>query len=129
LAAGGVDQVATGLRLRRRQLLQPAELTLELVRIRSDRVQPDHLDRTGGLVNVGPGVLERSRVSRRGLERRERFDAARQRLVDFTLNPGERAEIEFRDGVCNHGAQGFARYSEAASKKRASAVRYTLRAS
>ena len=103
LAARAVDQVAGRLDLAWGHFLETLQLALELVGIRGDRVESDHLDRAGGLVDVRARVLERRRVLGRRLEGGERLEAARERLVDFTLHPGQGAEVEFRCGVVGHG--------------------------
>ena len=97
-----------GLRLRGRQLLDPRQLPLEFVGERDDRVEADHLDRAGGLVDVRARVLERRRIAGIGRERGERLQPARQRLVDFTLHPGQRAQVEFGSRIGRHGVQLFA---------------------
>src|SRR6202022_4968577 len=56
LATRAVDQIAGILRLLRRQLFEPAELTLEFVGVSGHRVKADHLDRARRLVNVRTGV-------------------------------------------------------------------------
>ena len=38
-----------------------------------------------------------------GAERREIGQSARERLVDLALHPGQRSEVEFRNGLGDHG--------------------------
>src|SRR4030095_8375659 len=106
LATCTVDELARALRFGCRQVLHPRQLPLELVGVRCDGVEPDHLDRTGRLVNMRARMLERGRLARRCLESRERIEAAAKRLVDLALHPGQRAEIEFRGSVCDHTLSG-----------------------
>src|SRR5262249_38524195 len=125
LAARAIDQIACRLDLGRSKLLEPRELALELVGIGRDRVEADHLDCAGGLMNVCARVLERGFVARRRLVARERFNATRQRLVDFSLDPGERAEIEIGSRVDGHAVSGDSLLPVAVSKKRAADVGYS----
>ena len=60
------------------------------------------MDRARGLVNMSAGDLEVCRIPRRGLESAERVDASGERLIDFALHPGKRAEVEFGSGIYGH---------------------------
>ena len=103
LAARPVDQIASGLHLRRRGFLEPKHLALEFVGVCRHRVEADHLDRACRLMDVRTRMFQRRRIVRRRLERRQRFEPARERLVDLTLDPGLGAEIEFRCGIVGQG--------------------------
>src|SRR5207248_925334 len=83
---------------------EPAELTFELVGVSSYGVKADHLDCASRLVNVRAGVLERRDFVRRRLKEGERIQTARKRLVNLSLNPGQRSEIKIRCGVGSHVA-------------------------
>jgi hypothetical protein len=52
LAASAIHDVATRGGFGRRQFFEPRQLALELVRVRDDRVEADHLDGARRLVNV-----------------------------------------------------------------------------
>ncbi len=102
LAARAVDDLGRGVHLGARQRLEPRELPLELVGVGDDRVEPDHLDRARRLVDVRARVLERRVVAGIRPERGERFQPARDRLVDLVLHPGQGSQVEVRCGVEGH---------------------------
>ena len=90
--------------LRGRQSLDTEKLALDFIGICGNRVEPHHLNRARCLVDMGSGVLERGGIARRSLVRGERIQSAGKGVVDLTLNPGQRAEIEIGCGV---GGQGL----------------------
>jgi hypothetical protein len=87
LAAGAIDRAQRGGALVAGQLLDAGELALDLVGEGDHRVEPDHLDRARGLVDVRARVLERRRVVGVIAVDGERLEAARERLVDLALHP------------------------------------------
>ena len=82
------------------------EMALDFVGEGDDGIEADHLDRTRRLVDVSARVLERGQVLARRTKDGERFQPARQRLVDLTLHPGQRAQVEVGCGVGRHGRSG-----------------------
>ena len=105
--ARAVDRGTRRLRLRGGQLLHPRQLALQFVGEGDDGVQPDHLDCAGGLVHMRPRVLERRRICGVRVERGNRLESARQRLVDFSLHPGQWAYVEFGKQIVRHGRSVF----------------------
>jgi hypothetical protein len=102
LAARAVDGRERRVALGSGQLLEPRQLPLDLVGERDHGVEPDHLDRAGGLVDVRARVLERRVVVRVLRVHGERLEAARERLVDLALHPGQGSEIEIGCGIHRH---------------------------
>ena len=78
-------------------------MPLDFIGERDDRVQADHLDRAGRLVDVRARMLERRHVLRLRRERGERLQPSRERLVDLRLDPGQRPQIEIE---CRFGSHG-----------------------
>ncbi len=103
LPAGAIDDGARRLGFGRGQLLHPRQLPLQFVGEGDDGVQSHHLDRAGSLVHVRARMLQRGGIGRIRLERGDRLQPARQRLVDFPLHPGQRAYIKSRSGIVRHG--------------------------
>jgi hypothetical protein len=101
-AHGVIDEVDDGLNGGGGKLLDPHQLPLDLVGERDDRIEADHLDGPCRLMHVRARVLQRRRVGGIAAEGRERFAAARQRFVDFTLDPRQRPEIELGCGFTQH---------------------------
>jgi len=88
-----------------REGFEAMQLPLDFVGIRSHGVQPHHLDGTGCLMHVVSGVNQGCRGRRVGRERRERLEAASERLVDLALDPGQGAQVEVGCGLVRHGGQ------------------------
>jgi hypothetical protein len=101
-AHGVIDEVDDGRNGGGGKLLDPDQLPLDLVGERDDRIEPDHLDGPCRLVDVCARVLQRRRVGGIAAEGRERGGAARQRFVDFTLDPRQRSEIELGGSFTQH---------------------------
>jgi hypothetical protein len=102
-SAGAIDDRACRLRLRGRQLLHPRQLALEFIGKRDDRVEAHHLDGAGSLVHVRARMFECGGIGRIRAEEGDRLQPALQRLVDFSLHPGQRAQIEYQRGIGRHG--------------------------
>ena len=101
-AHGVIDEIHDGGHVGSRQLLEPHELPLDFVGECDDGVETHHLDGARRLMDVGARMLERRRVRGGGAKRRQRRGAARQRLVDFTLDPRQWPEIELGCGFTQH---------------------------
>jgi hypothetical protein len=54
-------------------------------------------------MHVRARVLDRRAVPRLAPERGERLEPARERLVDFPLDPGQGTQVEFGSGFGLHG--------------------------
>jgi hypothetical protein len=97
-----IDEIHDSRHVRSGQFLEPDELALDLVGERDDGVESHHLNGARRLVHVRARVFERNSVARAGAKRRERGGAARQRFVDFTLDPRQRSEIELGGSFTQH---------------------------
>ncbi len=103
LAACAVDDCHAFRHRLLRQVLEPRQVPLDFIGERDDRVEADHLDRAGRLVDVRARMLERRHVLRLRRERGERLQPSRERLVDLRLDPGQRPQIEVE---CRFGSHG-----------------------
>jgi hypothetical protein len=102
-AAAAIDGVARDGSVRGIGAVERRETALDFIGERHHGVQPDHLDRPGGLVDMDPRMRQRRGVARRRPERRERFLPARERLVDFALDPGQRSYVKIGGIVDGRG--------------------------
>jgi hypothetical protein len=80
-------------------LFEPPDLPLELVGIGNGRFEPDHLDRTHGLVNLVARLPEQGQLRRGGLEGGEQVLPARQREAYLDLHPRQRPHVEVVDDI------------------------------
>ena len=70
------------------------QMPFDLFDQRDRAVEPDNLQRAGGLMDVRLRLLQRGLVVRSLAEFRKRFESPRDRLVDLVLDPRQRTEIE-----------------------------------
>ena len=92
-AAGAIDALDPRRRIDHRKLVDPGQQAFDLVGVRDDRVEADHLDRACRLVDVRARVLQRSGVGEVRAEGRERVEprASAWSISAWTHDSGPRS--------------------------------------